>query len=437
MRRLAVVLVATLAVLAGVVANAHTGTAAAKEGFIRMFPGLPPEQVVPVQQLANLAQAQLDPNLDADNNPEGLLSGFTYFGQFLDHDSTLDTSPPPQGPVDPTTLANSRTLAFDLDSVYGNDTTLFDAGKFKLAPSGTDYVRRADGSAVIPEARNDENQIIAQVQVAIMRAHNRLVDQGYTFDQARQVLVAHYQAAIEQDYLPHVLSPTDPKVVAKLDPKKHGTPIEFSVAAFRFGHTQVRRAYELTDTTGKIQVFSATAPDLRGGRPLPPDRVIDWGLFFPQLTDAADLGHTNISRKVDTLISSSLFVLPIPGAEATGSNVLAFRNLTRGMFYGLPSGQTLAAELGLPVYTPHQLGTDAYVTGDTPLWYYVLAESAITTGGARLGPLGSTIVQATFDAEMRNGDHNVKHQPKDLDPAIVGPDGAMTISDLLRLGGVA
>ena len=97
------------------------------------------------------------------------------------------------------------------------------------------------------------------------------------------------------------------------------TPVEFSVVAYRFGHSMVRRAYELTNTTGKIQVFSATLPDLRGGRELPAGRQIDWGNFVHELTRPDNVGHVNQSRKIDPLISSSLFVLPIPGAEASGS----------------------------------------------------------------------------------------------------------------------
>ena len=244
--------------------------------FIRSFPDLPGFTEPTQQQIADLAQGMLDPNADTGDNL-GFTSGFTYFGQFLDHDLTLDTSPPPTAPVDPTTLVNSRTFAFDLDSVYGGEQAgspqLYDpAGRFLLqepnANGVRDYIRNPDGSAIINEARNDENQVIAQVQIGIMKAHNRLIDAGLSFKDARQTLVDAYQQAIVDDFLPHLLSlSVDYKTVKELDPKKKGTPVEFSVGAYRFGHSMVRRAYILNETTGKIQVFSTTAPDLRGGRP--------------------------------------------------------------------------------------------------------------------------------------------------------------------------
>jgi hypothetical protein len=418
--------------------------AATKEGFIRSFPDLPGFTEPTQQQIADLAQKQLDPNADSENNV-GLLSGFTYFGQFLDHDLTLDTSAPPTAFVDPTTLVNSRTFSLDLDSVYGDGPTgspeLYEADHLHFRvqspnPNGVlDLPRNPDGSAILVEHRNDENEILSQIHVTMLLAHNRLIDSGLSFTDARATLRSYYRQAVFGDFLPHVLTPPDPKMVKKMEPKKVGTPIEFSVAAYRFGHSQVRRAYELTDNTGKIQVFSATAPDLRGGRQLPGDRQIDWGNFFTEFTDPADVAHINTSRKVDTLISSSLFVLPIPGAEATGSNVLAFRNMSRAVFYNLPSGQSVAASLGYPVITPEQLNLGPGFSTGTPLWYYILAESE-RAGGRRLGQVGSCIVRAGFDSAAENAVKAETGIAKSV-PAIPGADGMMTVSDLFAFAGVA
>jgi hypothetical protein len=392
----------------------------------------------------------LDPNLPEGDNL-ATTSGFTYFGQFLDHDLTLDSTAPPTGPVDPTTLVNSRTFAFDLDSMYGptqgTDPQLYTPdGRFLLqlpnANGVPDYVRSPEGFARIPEPRNDENEIISQIQLAMMLAHNRLIAEGLSFQDARQTLVDAYQQAIREDFLPHVLSPSvtlDSKAVKDLDPRKDGTPIEFSGAAYRFGHSQVRKAYILNEGTGKVQVFSATAPDLRGGRDIPAGRQIHWGEFFSDipLTDT-DGNPINFGRKIDTLISSGLFALPIPGAEATGSNVLAFRNMSRGVFYALPSGQSLAASLALPVISPATLNLGPGFETGTPPWFYILAESERVEGGTHLGPTGSIIVAAGFRAALKNGNREVKGKVQPVQAQeLRGPDNKMTVSDLFVFAGVA
>jgi hypothetical protein len=437
-------------------------SARADGSFGRLFPGLPALNGQSAQQIADLAQTQLDPNADSENNcqrpavagPSCTPSGFTYFGQFIDHDLTLDTSPSPVSPVDPASLPNGRTLRLDLDSVYGGgplaSPQLYEAdGKhFRTqADNGngvTDLPRNPDGSAVLVEGRNDENEIISQIHNAFLRSHNRLIDEGKSFAEAQRFLTLHYQWIVLHDYLPHILGPdVETKGIRRMDARLHAaaprtTMDAFSVAAFRFGHSQVRLAYELNETSGKIQVFSFTLPDLRGGRPLPAGRQIAWGNFFNELSDPADADGLNVSRRIDPLISSSLFKLPIPGAEAAGSNVLAFRNMIRAKFYGMPSGQSVAADLGLPVIPPSRLGLGPAWADGTPLWYYILAESGIVGDGRTLGPVGSAIVRGTFDAVLERDPKSITQSEKHFrpDPEFAGADGVATISDLFVFAGL-
>jgi hypothetical protein len=392
--------------------------------FGEIFDKLPGLTAQTNQEIADLAQGQLDPNLDSENNP-AMLSVFTYFGQFIDHDLTLDTSPSPLAPVDPTTLTNNRTLRFDLDSVYGGGPAaapqLYEADgtHFRVQNPNVngvpDLPRNPDGSAILVEGRNDENQVISQIHLAWLLTHNRLVDSGLSFTAARAQTIRLYQTIVLREVLPHFVGqPTVDQLLTSRrngeeirpvykpgDPKAPMTPVEFSVASYRFGHSMVRRAYRLQPGPGgaagvNIQVFSPTAPDLRGGRPLTADRKIDWGNFVPELTRPENVASVNISRKIDPLISSSLFVLPIPGAEAAGSNVLAFRNMIRAKFYDMPSGQAVARAMGLPVITPEELNLGpAFATG-TPLWYYLLAESSRMSDGVTLGPVGARITTDVF-----------------------------------------
>ena len=254
-----------------------------------------------------------------------VFSGFTYFGQFIDHDLTLDLSPSPFAPVDVTTITNQRTFRLDLDSVYAGGPTvspqLYDGQRFRVQepnPNGVrDLPRNPDGSAVLVEKRNDENQVLAQIHVAFLKAHNRLVDEGYTFGRARSTLRKHYQFAVINDYLPHILEPGF--VEAEFDPGKQSkllkdllakpdfTPQEFAVSAFRFGHTQVRRAYRLNATNAcqNLQVFNLANPvaSLMGGRQIQAGRQIDWGQFFEEFPEPVGCeGLRNIGRKLDPLI---------------------------------------------------------------------------------------------------------------------------------------
>ena len=64
-----------------------------------------------------------------------------------------------------------------------------------------------DRAARIGDPRNDENLIIAQLHLAFLKAHNRLVDQGRTFAQARRVLRQHHQHIVIQDFLKRIADP--------------------------------------------------------------------------------------------------------------------------------------------------------------------------------------------------------------------------------------
>jgi hypothetical protein len=375
-------------------------------------------------------------------------SFFTYFGQFLDHDMTLDKLPLPTEFVDPTTIPNSRDPRLNLDSVYGKgpeaNPELYEADNKHLKVNGRDLPR--DPScvvlnlaissltpcpAIINEGRNDENQVIAQIHVAFLRAHNALIDQGYNLQHARELMRWRHQWIVVHEFLPEVLDADvyadvfrpDGSIHTKYyDPKqafRAVMPVEFAVAAYRFGHSQVRRAYIMTQNGPKLQVFNNfSAADLHGGRQIATDHVIFWPNFLP-VDDQPSTGQpltgqvaANISRKIDTLLSSGLFGLPIPGAEPEGSAILAKRNIQRAREYGLPSGQAVAARLQLDdpsihVYTnaeiaaaisrlafldPIALNYDASYLGEAPLWLYILAESKIVQDGAKLGPVGSRIV---------------------------------------------
>jgi hypothetical protein len=161
-------------------------------------------------------------------------------------------------------------------------------------------------------------------------------------------------------------------------------PVEFSAAAFRFGHSMARPTYGLNGTVQDVPIFVDSATPgafehLGGFRRLPAGWTVDWRFFV-------NIGGSRpqLSRRIDTRLAAPLFRLP-PGLDAN-RNALAVLNLRRGKALRLPSGQAVAARMSVTPLAPAELGLDklglapdhqAALTADTPLWYYILREAEV------------------------------------------------------------
>lgn len=437
--------------------------------FGRMFPHLK-KFTANEADLTALGQAmietpaqQADPARDNPNVP----AGYTYFGQFVDHDITLDTTPFPEREADPQAVENFRTPALELDSVYGNgpgahpflyqraNRSLFKIGQNQLVPPFTsvthDLHRDNQGFALIMDPRNDENLIVAQFHLAMQKFHNKVVTtQSAGFQAARRTVTLHYQWMVLHDFLPAI---ADPVIVKKVltkgrkfyKPKKYPfIPVEFGAAAYRFGHSMVRETYDHN------KVFPAATLDqeflftgLSGSIvPVPSNWPIDWRKFF-NTAQRPPVDVLNASRRIDALLTPKLGDLPLPEPLPARRN-LAVRNLVRANSLGLPSGQDVAKKLGIPVLAPADIstGTDGAVAAakgfhkKTPLWYYILKESEVSASGLRLGPIGSTILAEVFVGLLQMSKDSI------LDPANktwkpnLGPvPGKFTLADMVTFVG--
>ena len=428
--------------------------------FGRMFPRLRPFQ--PNENLlATLAELMRDPAPGAaeGNNPDLKGAGFTFLGQFLDHDLTLMVEPLGSADANLRGLLNNRTARLDLDSVYGGglqgSPQLYDEkGRFKFStPNGFEDFQRdpVTGVAVLVENRNDENLIIAQLHIAFQKFHNYYIDQGLHFRAAQRMVRWHWQWMVVHEFLPTLVGQdvvdrfliTDhkgrPKV--KFEFYKPGSsnrpmmPIEFAVAAYRFGHSMVRNAYVLGAVGAPI--FSATGPDLRGSRPIPPELEIEFTNFFQVPGGPAP---RNVFRKIDSLISPNLFILPVGPVVAPADTPvvqsLPLRNLLRGARLGLPSYQEVAANMGIAPLSNDMLGlTDPGWGGKAPLWYGILKESEILQNGQRLGPTGGRIVAEVVLGLIDLDDDSYFNADKPWVPNDGATPGTFFMSDLLRLAG--
>lgn len=396
--------------------------------FGRMFGKIPTFQQ-DEEELRRLGAAMVE-NGEGDLDNPDIPSGYTYVGQFIDHDITFDPSSSLQRMNDPEGLVNFRTPRFDLDSLYGSgpseDPFMYDqasggvkllVGKVRANGSDTvedDLPRNSQGRALIGDPRNDENIIVSQLHLAFSKFHNKVVDlvqakQGLSgdelFKEAQRIVRFHYQWTVVNDFLRRTVG--DDMLNRVWQPGADGEPhrinlrfyrwkvqpfmpVEFSVAAYRFGHSQVRPTYTINDVVPELPTFSPKGDsnplaDFRGFRPLPQQWTIEWGRFFE-----IDGSTPQLSRKIDTKLASVLTDLP---GMPTGMESLAVRNLLRGWRIGLPSGRRIATAVGETALTREELGFDQIrYSGPAPLWYYVLKEAEVKEEGKRLGPVGGRIV---------------------------------------------
>jgi Animal haem peroxidase len=441
--------------------------------FTRLFPNLPTASFKQrdLEELARVMIAPEEPKEEGMDDPEqerrddpeenqGIPAAYTYLGQFIDHDLTFDPISHLRETLTPAqlqALVDFRTPRFDLDNLYGRgpadqpymykkdgirmllgermSETPFDPGAVQLP-------RGPSGRALIGDPRNDENRIVAQLHAIFLRFHNRVVRQlggkkHVSFQEVRDQVRWHYQWVLVRDFLPTILDQRTYESVFP-DPFRYGTtiprlqeddlelmPVEFSVAAYRFGHSMVRPRYKLNPEIER-PIFDDPgddAADLGGFRPIPANWAIDWRLFIELGHDAGPAPQP--SYKIDTSLAHPLGHLPHRIAKDPSS--LALRNLERGAAFQLPSGQQVAAALGIAPIPDKELMIGPATTdgerkpitkvapglaGNAPLWAYILSEAQVMSWKnasgpvsdktpIRLGPVGGRLVAEVFASLLR------------------------------------
>ncbi|WP_258953481.1 peroxidase family protein [Lentzea californiensis] len=448
-----------------------------------------------------------------DSADPAVPAGFTYLGQFVDHDLTMDRTESQLGQdVNLDELTQGRSPALDLDSVYGRgprdkDDQVFyaqDGVKLEVGTTtpvpfpdegtnvpfeGFDLPRRGGtaGTAadrrlpLIPDARNDENLVVAQTHLAFIRFHNRVVDElaltGLTgerlFRAAKELVVRHYQWMLRTDHLPRIIDPAIVddvftngrrffEVPGRCRDHSPTMPIEFSVASYRFGHSQIRGAYQwnrvfnstgpggvatlfalftFTGVSGNFDPSSGTPADLddvtRGPIfTLPSNWIADFRRLYDfteaerdDLVPPAESGGGNVTKRIDTLLVDPLTQLPAGTFGGRGTQFreiernLAFRNLTRASMMELATGQQIAELFGVEPLTEEQIlvgNGGAVVEGlseeqraqlvtATPLWFYVLREAEV--GNGLMGPVGGRITAEVFHRAMEGSRISIVRSP--------------------------
>ncbi len=389
------------------------------------------------------------------NRTSSVPVGQVIFGQFIDHDITLDVTSSFSSVAEPEATPNVRTPTLDLDCVYGlgpeahpylyHGQGPFAGVKLLTGADGTaatitgpgdtitpqppefakhDLCRSSDSTAIIGDPRNDENRIVSQLQLAMIRFHNNIVDTLHNnpgnglagrelYEHARELATWHYQWVTINDFLVKLCGEAvvgdilgNGRNFYCINGDEPYIPVEFSVAAYRFGHSMVPQKIQIQKNKSAIEFFGTILG--RGFSPLKDERaVVDWH----ELLETSENRNVQMAEKLDTQMATDLLKLPFIPADDIQS--LASRNLLRGQTFLLPSGENVARAVQRPdaeienvsQAAKSMANTAGDLTNGTPLWFYILVEAEQigreTNPGTfepseGLGPVGARIVAETM-----------------------------------------
>ncbi len=410
------------------------------------------------------AEAEESGGMSAPEN-DHLPVGYTYFGQLLAHDITSHRFLGVEKPslrlqtvygLGPAASPQFYEHAPDSETGYAYRGIKFDLDTYKHQKSGKtvhDFKRinprqsetqpeRTSGVPLMADARNDQNFIIAQMTVEMMRIHNKYAAHHYAKDKSNgevfkdtaTELIHQYQRVILTDYLPKILYNganllldlvNDPSKFKIYDTTNPCVLSEiFSKAALRYGHTQVRQMYQTEIDGGLIHLFGSSF-DLRGFvRDL--RRKIDWACLLARVDGEA----FQPAKAFDTRIVLTMDNLPF---LPNGKDSLIQKNIESSVYnftlsdqsikvlYAQIFGNNPAADIKSKIDTWNIINKWQYGNPnnlETPLWIFILLESEYWGGGKTLGPIGSQIIaeqivwllQEDLNSVLWSGGHKVAYE---------------------------
>lgn len=420
-----------------------------------------------LRDLTQLVDTMIDDGGRPSSNDFAIDAGYTYFGQFVDHDLTNDSASLADAMVlEPHEILNRQTPRLDLGHLYGRgpfhhqDCFLYEEADVRLRVGAEtksslgirgawrrsfDLAMGDDGRPVAFDPRANENLILRQITAVFARLHNLAVEQNrrattnlhQLFVRARRQTSWQFQRLLVDDYLPTILQPDIYRqVFVEQNPRfewdRFSIPVEFSAAAMRFGHSMVRDGYLISNATA-VKLSELVRIGLSPG-PLPEKFEIDWGRFFQ---GAGSGGPATTAQPIDALISAGMFQIPLDALELFNAAVpapavkasappLPLVTLTRGMALRLSCGQTVARALGEEILSDRELTCDRAgrmtaqgealaefgLTSATPLWFYLLKESEVRENGNSLGRTGSRLVAETFHAALKHDPDSYLNHPE-------------------------
>jgi len=441
------------------------------------------------ERLAQIADAIRENDVQ---QPGKIPAGYSFFGQWIAHEITHDrTAGLPTESLSPEQIEQGRSPALDLDSLYGGGpestpqyfaadqarlrigSTVPVGGSAPLASVLADLPREVGSTAAnIPDPRNDSNLALAQLHVSMIRMHNKMCDtleeqSGLVgiqlFNAARSEMCKSLQAVTLYDYLRQLVDPEIYQSQVQADGSfsaRHwqprlsspGMPVEFSVAAFRLGHSMIGDSYAWNGRISEdglgvraplAKLFHMTGErGLRVHGGLPSDWVVNWSRFFDFGSEEsrAEGSNVQLAQKIGPQAAPTMHALP---AHMARFGSLAKLNLVRGVRVGLPSGQGAAELMRVTPLSEEEFSTlpifdalrELKLIENTPLWLYLLCEAQVRAGGLHLGPLASIIVLDTLGTLIDRSADSVLHAEGWKPIATGGPATELQFADLLKFAG--
>jgi len=379
--------------------------------------------------LTDGAEESADIEVPADDSlfdPNGTGSVVIPFNRALFDPSTgTDASNPRE-------QENEITSWIDASMVYGSSDDRRDALKDpdnphllatsdgNLLPFNTAGLSNANiGTDVLflaGDVRVNEQVGLTVMHTLFVREHNRMATRMMTdnptadpedvFETARRLLVGKIQYITYNEWLPTLIGPDAIPAYTGYDDTINPTVFnEFSVAAFRLGHTMLNEQMLRLDANG--DEIAEGHVDLMNGFFAGTNLLTDENSLSPFLRGFASQLHQAIDVKLVNDVRNFLF-----GRPGAGGLDLASLNLQRGRDHGVPSYNAMRTALGLTARASFaEVSSDASVMAsleaaydsvdDIDLWTGGLAEAP--TSNSQLGELFQAIMVKQF-TDLRDGD---------------------------------
>lgn len=437
--------------------------------------------------LVQVSMVVFDQDGDAPNSA-GLSTLFTTFGQFLDHDLVLTPEDHDEGVLDlvgmPHDIArsavaeeigegetiapmNAVTWEIDGSQIYGStdarmdDLRSFENGKLRMQDDNTsanEMLPDADHDSFMAgeidgddpvylagDVRANENPNLLSLQTMFVREHNlwaeRLAEENPDWDDeqlynaARSIVEYELQQITYNEWLPHLVGDAIGEDTGYDADETGEVSVEFSTAAFRFGHTLVSPTIDRIADDGTDEGSMALMDSYFNHTP-----VEDGGI------EAIIRGQLSATaQELDTEIVDDLnFFLETP--EGVSGFSLAAINLARGLDHGLDSYINVRAQL-IGDIDPDNLDPSDFsvITSDedvqarlaavytdvfqVDLWVGGLAEDAID--GTQMGPLFTHIIADQF-TRTRAADETFGNLDPALGDAIIAEVQASTFATIIE-----